>query len=135
MKSGPKTKWFPAEQRGNGKDFPLMPAVLTLYRISTSQKFEKAIGIKWGVSFLLEMGPNTIRNYVREDHWKEALNQCYLKLKKNPDFQKKLVGEFVKRAPKFLKFCQGVRKSNLKNKANKELWQMYERYIRLYENL
>jgi phosphohistidine swiveling domain-containing protein len=130
-----KTKWFPVEQRGSSKDFPLMPATLTLYRITTSSAFKKATGIKWRAGFILDMGLNAMKNYVREDQWNDVCNKCYIKVKKNPFFQKKLIKEFVKRTPNFLAFCKHIYKSDLKQKDNKKLFELYEKYIRLYEDI
>lgn len=130
-----KPKWFPAEQRGSSKDFPLMPASLTLYRITTSSAFKKAIGVRWSTSFVLDMGLNAMKNYVREDQWNDICNKCYTKVRKNPYFQEKLVKEFVKRVPKFLNFCESIYKNALKEEDNKKLFEAYEKYIRLYEDI
>lgn len=130
-----KPKWFPAEQRGSSKDFPLMPATLTLYRITTSSAFRKAIGVKWSASFVLDMGLDSMKNYVREDQWNDICNKCYIKVKKNPFFQEKLVREFAKRAPNFLNFCESIYKSDLRQKDNKKLLELYEKYIKLYEDI
>lgn len=101
-----KPKWFSAEQRSK-KEYPLMPAVLTLYRITNSKSFTKATGVKYS-NFLLDFGSKEIRNYIREDQWEKVCNQCYQKVRKSPDFQKKLVREFQKRVPIFLEFCEKI---------------------------
>lgn len=134
MKARNKPKWFPAEQRGGRKELPLMPAALTLYKITASKIFTKATGVKFG-DFLLDLSLNGMRNYVRADQWNQLCGQCYGKVKKDPDFQKKLVGKFNKKVPGFLKFCKKTYKSNLDKKTNRELWQVYEKYIRLYEDI
>lgn len=136
LSSKPKTKpkWFAGEQRGTSKDFPIMPAALTLYRIFTGNTFTKATGVKAG-DVILELSLIATRSYVREDHWDKFCKQTYNVVKKKPDFQKKLIKVFEGKVPNFLNFCRKIYNSNLKKKTNKELWQMYEKYIRLYEDI
>ena len=133
-----QSKWFPLEQRSNRKDWPLMPSVLTLYKIVTHPKYTQATGTKCS-AFLLDLREDKdcdyMKNYVNENQWKKFCQQCYLKVKKNPLIQKRLVKEFLKRVPNFLKFCRKVYKSNLAKKTNKEIWQLYEKYISLYEDI
>lgn len=127
-----KQKWIPVEQRGGG--IPMMPAVLTLFKITTSKLFTKATSVKYS-DFLLDLSEGAEKTYVREDQWNKACNQCYKKVREGPSFQGRLVKEFIKRVPSFLKFCRNVYKQNLRKKTNQELWQLYERYINLYEDI
>jgi len=109
MSKKSKPKWLPIEQRGSSKDFPLMPALLTLYKIVTSKAPTKATGVR-ADSFLIDFSLKGCRNYVQEDKWKRFCNQCYQKVRKNPKVQKNFVWEFKKKVPKFLGFCQKVYK-------------------------
>ena len=128
-------KWFPVEERSTSKEYPLMPAVLTLYRIVTSDCFKEATGVIWEASFLLDADIDSFKNYVRQDQWDNVCSECYMKVKRSPGFQEKLVKEFVKKTPKFLKFCRDIYKSNCGEKSNKELWEDYKKYISLYEDI
>ncbi len=133
-KTNTKPKWLAIEQRGSGKDFPLMPAALIVYKTANGKAFTKITGIKCS-DFLLDFSLDAVRNYAREDQWNRFCNQCYKKIKETPDFQKKLIKEFKKRVSRFLRFCKKVYQSDLSQKADQELWQYYEKYIGLYEDI
>ncbi len=130
-----KPKWVTGQQGSSGREFPLMPALLTLHKIITSARYQRATSIRWGVDIILEVTWSSAKTYVREDQWNAICHKCYSKVRKNPDFQKQLVKKFVQKAPEFLKFCREIYHSNLKNKTNRELWRAYEKYIRLYEDI
>lgn len=113
MKSKTKQRWIPIEQRGDRENFPLMPAILTLYRSATSKTQLKKVGVKCP-GFLMVFSLKDAKNFVQENEWQKFCSQCYQKVKKNLDIQKKLVKEFKKRVPRFLRFCKKVHKE-LKN--------------------
>ncbi len=127
-----KPEWFAEEQRGGG--IPMMPAILTLFRITSSKLFTKTTGVKC-CDFLLDLSLGAEKTYTREDQWERFCYQSYKKVKQEPNWQEKLVKGFVKRVPGFLAFCKSVYKARLKKKTNQELWQMYEKYVRLYEDI
>ncbi|MCD6085589.1 hypothetical protein J7J41_01170 [bacterium] len=131
-KAKPQPKWFICQQWGIW--VPLMPAILTLFKVITERKFIQATGVKC-VDFLLELTSSSVKFWVREDQWQNFCHKCYLKVKKNPSVQKRLVKEFLRRVPNFLKFCRKVYENNLSQKTNKEIWQLYEKYISLYEDI
>jgi len=139
MASKKEPRWMVVEQRGGRENYPLMPSVLTLYRIVTSDKFFKASKVKYNASFLLDFkktkDEDYVRNCVKKTQWNRFCHLSYQKVKREPDFQKKLIKEFKKRVPQFLKFCKKVFKDNLKKINKKELWQYYQKYIRFYEDI
>lgn len=139
MSSQNKIKWILVEQRGGREIYPLMPSVLTLYRIVTSEKFSQATGLKYEASFLLDLKKSRdkdyIHNYVKKSQWDKFCNLAYQKVRKNPEIQKKLINEFQKRVPKFLSFSKKIYADNLEKKSNKKLWQYYQKYIQLFEDI
>jgi pyruvate,water dikinase len=136
MKTKNKPKWIIIQQWGSRKNFPIMPATLTVMKEATGKKFAQIYKTKiWGCINYYNDKENYTRLYAREDEWQRFCNQCYQKIKKDPEIQKRVNKEFQKRVPKFLNFCRKVYQTNLREKSNKELWQYYEKYIRLYEDL
>jgi len=130
------TKWMISQQWGGRENFPLMPAVLVLVRAITGRRFVKITEIEYRRA-MIEMNAkkDSVKWIVPKKQWEEFCRDTFKKISENPKFQKYLVKNFQKRAFYFLNFCKKVMATHLKTKLNKELWQYYQKYIRLYEDI
>lgn len=76
-----------------------------------------------------------VQYWVKTKHWNETAESCFEKTRQDPKLIGKLLSQFRKKAPAFLKFVKKTAAADLTKKSNLELWQYYEKYCDYYKKL
>ena len=117
-----------------GSWLPMSPVIITMLRVCTSEQFRRCTGVKLS-PLTMEFTDHGAKWCVPNMRWEKFCHQCFEKVRKDSSVQRRYVSEFQKLTPAFLSFCKQFYNSDLHKKSNKELWEHYEKYTKLYFNL
>ncbi len=123
------TEWFLVQERYRNSLFPVyfIIEVMTREMASfTGKPLHKGI--------LIHRGPH-VQYWLQTKQWEELQQASLEAVQKNPRLVGKLVKEFQKKAPLFLKFIRKVHETDLTKKSNAELWKYYEQYCHYYKEV
>ncbi len=123
------TEWFCVQERYKNSLFPVyfIVEVMTREMASfTGKPLHKGI--------LIHRGPH-VQYWLQTKKWEELQQTSLRAVQKNPKLVGKLVKEFQKKAPVFLKFIRKVHEIDLTQKSNSELLEYYNQYCRYYKEV
>ncbi len=73
--------------------------------------------------------------YALEYKIKEVADKAFAIVKKNPDYVSEVRKKFEKIVPQLTNFTSKVFKTNLQKLSNKKIWQIVEKYLKLYNEI
>lgn len=125
-------KWFVMEEMPNY--YPML--VVNAWSIGTFKEFVKNFPINKQLKEVLSIYTDgACALSVKKGEFNNVSRAIVEKLSENPDYGLKYIKKVYKEQDVLIKETDSLLKTNLKNLSNKELFEVYDRYYNIYEEL
>ena len=99
---------------------------------SYCKNMQDSLGLSFGIT-LVEYLNGVMYWYASEAGVKKVAKQALVLVKKDKIFLNKIIKKYNQKMLPLAKLASGIYKTNLNKKTNQELWQMFDKYLKLYK--
>lgn len=110
----------------------IFPNIIMASALHDSLKKSSGSNLKY---FAHKYENNSCQYLIKDSDWGYISKNFSKRVLKNPERLEKIISEIKNRCRKSVSYCADVRKQNLMEKSNPELWKYYEKFCDLNEDV